>query len=92
MAILRKNELMKMREPQLKDRLAELKKEMMKINAQIAVGTVENPGRVKEVKKTIACIHTILNQLKKTEEKQKSEEKKKEIKKIEKPKEEKKKG
>ena len=64
---------MNMREPQLIEKLTELKKEMIKNNAQIAIGTVpENPGRVREIKKTIARINTLLRKLKdepKTEEK-----------------------
>lgn len=74
MAIIKKSELKQMKEPQLKERLIELKKEMMKINSQRAVGTVpENPGRVKEVRKTIARILTKLSQMEKSLKKSKEE-------------------
>ena len=69
MAIIKKSELKSMKEPQLKERLNDLKKELIKINAQVAMGTVpENPGRVREVKKTVARINTLLNQQKETKE------------------------
>jgi len=43
----------------LDERLLDLRKELIKINAQVAVGTLpENPGRIKEIKKTIAKILT----------------------------------
>ena len=77
MAIIKKSELKQMKEPQLNERLTDLKKEMMKINSQRAVGTIpENPGRVKEVKRTIARILTKLNQLKREPKKPKEEGKK----------------
>jgi len=63
MAIIRKNELAQMSEADRGKRLIDLRKEMIKINAQISTGTPpENPGRVREVKKTIARILTIANQ------------------------------
>lgn len=63
MAIIRKNELKQMKEPQLMEKLAELNKELTKAKAQIATHTTpENPGRIKEIKKTIARIYTLLNQ------------------------------
>ncbi len=48
---------------ELSSRLAELKKELVKLNSQIAVGTaIKNPGQVNNVKKNIARILTIQNQ------------------------------
>ena len=56
-------ELRVMNEIDLKNKVLELKKELMKINSQIAVGTVpKNPGKVKELKRTIARIITIETQ------------------------------
>lgn len=44
----------------LDEKFIELKKELIKINAQIAMGTVpENPGKIKEIRKTIARIKTL---------------------------------
>jgi large subunit ribosomal protein L29 len=60
MAIIRKNELAQMNEKALDDKMVELKKELIKINAQVAIGTVpENPGKIKEIKRTIARIYTL---------------------------------
>jgi large subunit ribosomal protein L29 len=44
-------------------KLGELKKELVKINAQISTGTTpKSPGQVKQVKKNIAKIITILKE------------------------------
>ena len=78
MAIIKKSELKQMKEQQLKEKLIDLKKEMMKINSQRAVGTVpENPGRVKEVRRTIARVLTKLSQLEKEPKKETKEDVKK---------------
>jgi len=46
---------------ELEKQLVELRKEMMRYNAQISTGTPpENPGKVRNVKRTIARIYTIL--------------------------------
>ena len=53
-------ELKVMNELDLENKMGELKKELMKINSQIAIGTVpKSPGRVREVRRTIAKILTI---------------------------------
>lgn len=72
-----------MNEVQLNEKLVDLRKELMKINTQISTGTTpENPGKVREVKKTIARLLTNIN-LKKKLPKEKP---KKEVEKKEKPK------
>ena len=44
-------------------KLVDLKKELMKINSQIAIGTVpKSPGKVREIKRTIAKILSINNE------------------------------
>jgi len=49
-----------MSELELENKLVELRKELMKANSQIAIGTIpKNPGRVKEMKRTIAKILTV---------------------------------
>lgn len=81
MAILTKNDYKQMNETQLNERLSDLKKELMKINTQISTGTTpENPGRVKEVKKTIARIITALNLKKEQPKKEKKKEQPKKLK------------
>jgi large subunit ribosomal protein L29 len=60
MAIIKKNELIQMDEKSMNGKLKELKIELVKINAQISMGTMpENPGKIKEIRKTIARINTI---------------------------------
>jgi len=46
---------------ELKQKMSELYKELMKDNTQVASGTIpKNPGKLKLAKKTIAQIKTIL--------------------------------
>jgi len=64
-------ELRELSKEEMEIRLDELRKELIKHNAQIATGTIpKSPGQVKQTKKTIARILTILKE--KTEEKEKS--------------------
>jgi large subunit ribosomal protein L29 len=45
----------------LKTRLKELQQEQLKLNVQLATGTTpKSPGQVRQVRKTIARIHTIM--------------------------------
>ena len=54
-------ELRGMGDAELKQKMQELYKELMKDNAQVATGTIpKNPGKLKLAKKTIARIKTIL--------------------------------
>ncbi len=63
MAGLKKSELKNLNEKQLNEKLLDLNRELIKMNAQKSTGTApENPGLVKVVKKDIARIKTILNQ------------------------------
>tara|TARA_Y100000310_G_scaffold345610_1_gene467276 strand:- start:590 stop:802 length:213 start_codon:yes stop_codon:yes gene_type:complete len=67
---LRKSDLAKMEKKDLEKQLTELRKELIKVNAQIATGTVpENPGDVKNIKKNIARILTKFNSRKMEEKK-----------------------
>jgi large subunit ribosomal protein L29 len=46
---------------ELKEKLNELRKELIKFNTQIATGTIpKSPGQVKQIKKTIARILTAI--------------------------------
>lgn len=68
---IKNKDIRKMTKQEQENKLLELKKDLIKINAQIAAGTVpENPGNVKNVKKTVARIMTIMNERK--EEKKKT--------------------
>ena len=56
-------ELKAMGELELGNKLIDIKKELMKVNSQIAIGTVpKSPGKVREMKRTIAKIITIKQQ------------------------------
>ncbi|MFH1972887.1 MAG: 50S ribosomal protein L29 [archaeon] len=69
---IKNSELRKMSIKQLEDKYKELKTDLIKINAQVSTGTVpENPGNVKNVKKTVARILTIKQEKLKEEEKTK---------------------
>ena len=62
MAIIDKKELKNMNKEDLKDKLQEIRKELIKENAQIAVGTTpKSPGQIKQMKKTVARIIQLLN-------------------------------
>ncbi|MEK6826840.1 MAG: 50S ribosomal protein L29 [Nanoarchaeota archaeon] len=64
MAIIKKKELVNLNATQIESKLTELSKEYMKLNAQRAVGTaIENPGRIKLIRRTIARLYTRLNQI-----------------------------
>ncbi|MEK6943144.1 MAG: 50S ribosomal protein L29 [Nanoarchaeota archaeon] len=53
-------ELRTLNDQAVEAKLLDLKKDLMKVNSQIAIGTIpKNPSRVKEIKKIIAQIHTI---------------------------------
>jgi large subunit ribosomal protein L29 len=60
MAILRKKDLRKMDERELDKNLGELRMELSKEKANIHIGaSVTSPGRLKEIRRTIARIKTI---------------------------------
>ena len=48
---------------ELESRMAEFKKELLKLNVEVASGAnTSSPGKIKQVKKNIARILTILNE------------------------------
>lgn len=62
---MKANELRDLREstPQdLTDKLSSLKAELFNLRFQLATGQLENPMRIREVKKSIAQIKTILRE------------------------------
>lgn len=96
MPILRVKEIRDMSGEDRKKRLSELQTELVRLKTMIkAGGSIENPGRVRLLRKTIARILTIENEPKPVKKEEKKKEKKKEPKekkkKVEKkPKEDKK--
>lgn len=65
MPILRVKEIRDMSPEERTKRLSELKTELLRLKTMIkAGGTVENPARIKQLRKTIARILTIENEQK----------------------------
>lgn len=63
MAILKADEIREMSEEEARERLNDLKKEIVEERGQIETGGfAENPGRIKEMRRTIARIKTVLNE------------------------------
>lgn len=63
MPIVRVEEIREMTSEQRKTKLEEMKTELSKIMTLIkAGGSVENPGRAKALKKTIARIETVIHE------------------------------
>jgi len=60
---MKAKELKAINEQDLENKIIELKKELMKVNSQIAIGTVpKSPGKVREMKRAIARILTVKRQ------------------------------
>ena len=53
------NEIRDLSAEELNQKLASLKEELFNLSFQLATGQLENPMRIKEVKKTIARIKTV---------------------------------
>ena len=56
------NEIRKMSMTEMDEKLAELKDELFKLRFQQAINQLENPMRIKAVKKDIARIKTIIRE------------------------------
>ena len=78
MPILRVKEIRDVPSEERMKKLSELRTELVRLKTMInAGGTVENPSRIRELRKTIARILTIENEQKIESRKTKTEEKKK---------------
>lgn len=74
MAIIKKKALKEMTEKDLKHRVSELRLELAKEMAQVRIGGVsKSPGKIKEMRRTIARILTKLSEIKRTQKTQKGE-------------------
>jgi large subunit ribosomal protein L29 len=58
------NEINEMTMEELDQQLAEIKKEQFNLKLQQVSGQLENPARMKELRRTVARIRTIQNQKK----------------------------
>lgn len=62
------NKIREMSSPDLQKELSELKTELFKLRFSLATNGLENPNKIKDVKKDIAKINTILTERKMAEE------------------------
>ena len=63
MAILRSKEIWEMEIEDIEEKLVELKAELAKnVSKSAAAGVNEKPGKIRELKRTIARVLTIMNQ------------------------------
>ena len=56
------NAIVEMNEKELNLKLAELKSELLNLRFQLEINQLDNPMRIKEVKKNIAQIKTVIRQ------------------------------
>jgi len=63
------NKIREMSSPELEKELGELKSELFKLRFSLATNGLENPMKIKEVKKDIAKINTVLTERKLEESK-----------------------
>ena len=56
------NKIREMSSPELEKELVELKSELFKLRFSLATNGLDNPMKIKEVKKDIAIVNTILKQ------------------------------
>lgn len=63
MSLIKKSELKNLTIEQMKEKIVALRRELIKTNSQIAIGTLpENSGRIKEIKRTVAKLNMIISQ------------------------------
>lgn len=59
---MKNNKLKEMSSPELEKELSELKSELFKLRFSLATNGLDNPLKIKEVRKDIARVKTILRQ------------------------------
>ncbi|HCX63794.1 MAG TPA: 50S ribosomal protein L29 [Eubacteriaceae bacterium] len=59
---MKANEIREMSTEELESKLSELKEELFNLRFQLATGQLENPMRIREVKRTYARVKTILTE------------------------------
>jgi large subunit ribosomal protein L29 len=63
------NKIKEMSSPELEKELGELKTELFKLKFSLATNSLENPMKIRDVKKDIARINTVLTERKIAEKK-----------------------
>ena len=66
---MKNNKIKEMSSPELEKELGELKTELFKLKFSLATNGLDNPMKIKEVKKDIARINTVLTERKIAEKK-----------------------
>ena len=59
---MKANDIRKLENAELENRISELKAELFNLRFQLAVGQLENTARIKTVKRTIAQMKTIIGE------------------------------
>lgn len=59
---MKTNELRKLTTEELNKKVTECKEELFNLRMQKATGMLEKPSRIKDLRKTVARINTILNE------------------------------
>ena len=62
MKLMKANEIRQLTDNELDDKLLELKSELFNLRFQLATGQLDNPMRIKAVRKDIARVQTILRE------------------------------
>ena len=63
------NKIKEMSSPELEKELGELKTELFKLKFSLATNTLDNPMKIRDVKKDVARINTVLTERKIAEKK-----------------------
>ena len=66
---MKNNKIKEMSSPELEKELGELKTELFKLKFSLATNTLDNPMKIRDVKKDIARINTVLTERKIAEKK-----------------------
>ncbi|HHY06175.1 MAG TPA: 50S ribosomal protein L29 [Clostridia bacterium] len=59
---MKAKELRDLTQDELKSKIVDLKEELFNLRFQLATGQLENPMRLREVRKTIARTHTVIRE------------------------------
>lgn len=59
---MKANDIRKLENAELENRISELKAELFNLRFQLAVGQLENTARIKTVKRTIAQMKTVITE------------------------------
>ncbi|MDH5429159.1 MAG: 50S ribosomal protein L29 [Nitrospirota bacterium] len=56
------DQLRNLEKTELSEKIAQLKQELFHFRSQLAMGRMENPMKIREAKRNIARVHTIIRQ------------------------------